>query len=85
MDFNTWIQLNVKEQIEYLQNTPENEILIFITELCSIMIKKSSTIIEYIEECRDLRHKIKSKPDIDHIEKHAMERMCELCKSENKS
>lgn len=81
MKFSTWIQMNVDEQIEYLQTTPVNEILLFISHICSINIEKSKTIIIYIDKNRILQRKLNSLPNIKSIEKGSMKKMCDLCKS----
>jgi len=81
MEFSTWIQMDVQEQIEYLQTTPINEILFFISHLCSFNIEKSKTIMIYIERNKILKRKLNSLPDIKCLEKDSIKRMCDLCKA----
>ncbi|MGP8322377.1 MAG: hypothetical protein ACT6FG_00045 [Methanosarcinaceae archaeon] len=81
MDINTWIQMGVREQLEYLRDTPDNEILLFMTKLCSKMLEQSHTIIRCIDDRRKISSKLSNVPNMKSIEKHAMERMCMLCKS----
>lgn len=82
MEFTEWIQMGVQEQFEFLQNASDKEILMFITHLCSVNIKKSKTIIRYIEINRMLRIKFNSIPDLEHVKDSAMKEMCKLCKAD---
>lgn len=82
MEFTEWIQMSVREQLEYLKTTPDNEVLMFITHLCTINIENYETNKIYIERNRILQRKLNSRLNLKSVRNGAMKEMCKLCKAE---
>ncbi len=82
MEFTEWIQMSVREQLEYLKTTPNNEILFFITTICSDNIEYYETNKIYIERNIILQRKLNSRPNLNDVKDGAMKEMCKLCKAE---